>query len=135
MCRSRCTGRLLISAASSRSARMKPWTGSRSESSGGDCLVAVVLAGQMPEGPQQVEHPPSGAQYPQQVGRALRQALDQQLQLAARRQVELGRQPIDQLLQLHAGQLGDRLLVERKTLAHLAGDGRGELQEVAAQRR
>src|SRR5687768_8447258 len=104
MWRSRCTGRLFISAASSRSARVKPWTGSRSESSGGDCLVAPVLAGQVPERPQEVEPPAAGAQYPQQVGGALRQALDQQLQLAARRQVELGRQPIDQLFELHAGQ-------------------------------
>src|SRR4028119_637194 len=105
MKRSRCTGRLLISAASSGSARMNPWTGSRSESAmfdeddDGEVVgkgsrkrgrsVQVRAAGEVAVRAQQVDHLLPAAQDRQDGQAALRQRLDEELELAQGRQVDL----------------------------------------------
>src|SRR5215470_11681311 len=88
MKRRRWSGRLPTSAASSGSARMKPWTGSRSESTGGGTRGSVERGarGEVPVGAQQVDDLPAAAQDLKHRKPALGQGLGEQLELARRRQ-------------------------------------------------
>src|SRR6266545_2199241 len=126
MKRSRCTGRLLISADSRASARMNPWTGSRSDSgavsASGKGSVQARPVGQVPEGAQDVHHLFAAAQDRQDGQPALRQRLDQELELAEHGHVELGGDAIDQLLERAVlAELLDLVAAQREALAQLAG--------------
>src|SRR5687768_427642 len=96
MKRRRWTGRLLISAVSSSSARMKPWTGSRIDSTRSVLLVAAC---EVAPGAQQLEDLVAVAQDGEDREAPFRQGLLQQLELAQGRQVEPRRDAVDQLLE------------------------------------
>src|SRR5215211_5329017 len=85
MKRRRCTGRLLISAVSSSSARMNPWTGSRMDSTRS---VLLVTGREVAPGAQQLEDLVAVAQDGEDRETPIRQGLLQQFQLAQGWQVE-----------------------------------------------
>src|SRR5258708_21734327 len=101
MNRSRWKGRLAISAASSGSARMKPWTGSRIESTraAAGASVQLIVGGEVAEGPQPIDHQLPAAQDRQHRQPAVGQRLLQQRLLAQRRHVEISGDAADQLLE------------------------------------
>src|SRR5258707_1558205 len=122
MNRSRWKGRLAISAASSGSARMKPWTGSRIESTraAAGASVQLIVGGEMAEGPQPVDHQLPAAQDRQHRQPAVGQRLLQQRLLAQRRHVEIGGDAVDQLLEgATLGELVEGVVGEGKALAEL----------------
>ena len=103
--RSLCTARLPTSAASSGSARTKPCTGSRNESTRGvygetvgttaSRSVLVGLAGEVPVGAQEVDDLAAAAEDGEQRQGALGDGLGQQVELAQHRQVELDGNAVD----------------------------------------
>src|ERR1051325_531053 len=112
--RSRCSGRVSISARSSASARTNPWTGSRMESMrpagmriksesivlGGDGEVAIR--------PQQLDELRAAAQDAGDLGGAVRERQRQQHDLARRRPVEPSGCSVDQLLERRFDELLQR---------------------------
>src|SRR5207302_1956898 len=110
MKRRRWKGRLAIGAASSGSARMKPWTGSRIESTrrvgsaGLDAArssgsVQPAVGGEVAERLEPREHLLAAAQDRQHGEAAVGQRLLQQQLLAQCRHVEVGGDAVDQLLE------------------------------------
>src|SRR5688500_4652413 len=102
--RSRCSGRVSISARSSASARTNPWTGSRMES----ILAGIALSRgsiilgrdhQVPIRPQQLDELGAAAQDGGDLGGAVEERQRQQLDLAQRRHVERRCGAVDQLLE------------------------------------
>src|SRR4051812_16943283 len=97
MKRSRCTGRLLTSAVSSGSARTKPWTGSRMDSTRGrqsfpfrDQSIAPWVGAPAAEGAQHVEDLFAAAQDREHREPPLGERLGEELELAHRRHVHAG---------------------------------------------
>src|SRR6202035_1726602 len=136
MKRRRWTGRLAISAASSESARMKPWMGSRIDSTGRAALsVGVGLRGQVTEGAEEGEELPAALQDREERERAFGERLGQELQLAKGGEVEAGGDPVDQLLEdATLAQALEVLGRQGKAAVRVAGQAQGGGQDVAAHR-
>src|SRR5262245_61256325 len=98
--RSRCSGRVSMSARSSASARTNPWTGSRMESILAGTRRSLILLGrdhQMPIGPQQLDELRPTSQDAGDLGGAVEERQRQQLDLAQRRHVERRGGAVDEL--------------------------------------
>src|SRR5437763_127172 len=123
-------GRLSISAVSSGSARTKPWTGSRMDSTGG-ASVALGVGPPAAEGAEHVDHLLAGAEDRQHGEPALGERLGEELELAHQRHVHAGGDAVDQLLEGGIGG-GEVVDVERQPVPQLAGERAEEVDDRGA---